>query len=531
MSRGSCGPGYGRSPHGCASSARRSCSRHPSATSDREVELVAGDKIRLKRAGWSASTATWLIMPILRSGFSAFSASATHVTGRTGRSMHDEVAAYRFRRHIVEAEAVRRRVDQLAVPTSAAGCASQVGYQNGALRASSGSGRRRRHSRRMMAGERLHHYSPSLSTMIRPLGSMRNNRPHDTPSEKAADEHRERQQVAQRQQYKPVVGSRRIARLRPSPSGTGMTSRETPARSSSIRTGGWRVIYTHASPRNQQANRRHRPHRTRPAQLMAPQAFEAETEVSTMYGAQWPDPIPAPPRRYDGRRPARRTPPRARRCGRDAATRLSRQNTPRCSASPSGALGRNRSCAAPQVATTARQSANRDEARHQPNRRILQRRRYRREMVRIDMHVAVGKDEQVVSCRRQHIQVRDLEIGAAGAGVDDEIDIDLRPIGDQRACHRKRAVVWAAYAKDDLPAGIVLVDKRAQVLEEPGFRAVERLEHRYRRLLRRRDCPAAREPQRGGDGAREVDPDRKKDKQKNDRSHHRAVQRQNAPRA
>jgi len=83
---------------------------------------------------FSGSTATLAPMkPILMSGLIALIISAVFTSDLkegvevciTTRS-----AAFDLRRDVLESQAVRRGIDQLRASTSAAGCASQVGYQN-----------------------------------------------------------------------------------------------------------------------------------------------------------------------------------------------------------------------------------------------------------------------------------------------------------------------------------------------------------------------------------------------------------------
>ena len=74
--------------------------------------------------------------------------------------------------------------------------------------------------------------------------------------------------------------------------------------------------------------------------------------------------------------------------------------------------------------------------------------------------------------RGQHVfEIGHLEIAAADARIDHQRDVATAPVANQRARYRQGAVAGVAHPEHDLHRGIVLVDKRAQILVQAGLGA------------------------------------------------------------
>ena len=87
-------------------------------------------------------------------------------------------------------------------------------------------------------------------------------------------------------------------------------------------------------------------------------------------------------------------------------------------------------------------------------------------------YVAVGDDEVIVTGERHHVhQVADLAADAVLRGIDGNIQVQLRKLAAQPVHHLEGRIVRVAHAENDLPAGIMLLAERAQVLVQRGLRA------------------------------------------------------------
>lgn len=124
--------------------------------------------------------------------------------------------------------------------------------------------------------------------------------------------------------------------------------------------------------------------------------------------------------------------------------------------------------------------------------------------------------------RRQHVfKVGDLAVLAMDARIDDQRHISLRQIAAQTGDNRNGAVSWVVDAEDELQRGVILFRERAQVLIKARLRAMQRLQHRNRRLLgdRRQWLPG--KPQGANRRGDERRPGRDNDDQQSDCRAHR----------
>jgi len=95
-------------------------------------------------------------------------------------------------------------------------------------------------------------------------------------------------------------------------------------------------------------------------------------------------------------------------------------------------------------------------------------------------HIAVSQHEHAVPRLRQHVfEIRDFEITAGDARVDNERDVAVQPRFDEPARDRQGAVVPVAHTQHELQFAIILVGERAQVLVEARLRPMQRLQHAY----------------------------------------------------
>ena len=100
-------------------------------------------------------------------------------------------------------------------------------------------------------------------------------------------------------------------------------------------------------------------------------------------------------------------------------------------------------------------------------------------IIGLDPHVAVGKNDNLVSDARRHVdEVGDLAIDPMCAGVDHEIDITTRLQLAQTLDDRDCTVVGILHSEDDLNiAAIILGAEGAQIIEQARFVAMQWLEN------------------------------------------------------
>jgi len=120
------------------------------------------------------------------------------------------------------------------------------------------------------------------------------------------------------------------------------------------------------------------------------------------------------------------------------------------------------------------------------------------EIMPLDAHVAVGEHDYIVARRFEHVlQIGDLAVGAAGPRIDDERDVVVGQVADEGAGGRQRTILGIINAEDDLPRGVILLGKRSKVLVKVWLIAMQRLQHRHRRRVRRARQRAPDKPANG----------------------------------
>jgi len=110
------------------------------------------------------------------------------------------------------------------------------------------------------------------------------------------------------------------------------------------------------------------------------------------------------------------------------------------------------------------------------------------QVIALNDDIAVGNDEDIVTCLIQHVdQVRYLAVSAVLPRTDHQPDIEVRKRGDQIANGRDCGVAGIGDPANDLHrAWVILRAEPGQVAGQPGLGATQRLENGNGRITCRR---------------------------------------------